>query len=62
MDILRDQVWQFIIGATIAVAGIIAAIWIYRLQKHTKKLSYSVLASNELLTTKEEIRGKLKIF
>jgi hypothetical protein len=60
MEFLRDPIWQFV-GAIIAVIGVIAAVWIYSLQKSKKSLSYNILASNELLTASEEIRGRIKI-
>jgi hypothetical protein len=41
--------------------GVIAAVWIYRLQQNKKSLSYEILASNALLTASEEIRGRIKI-
>ena len=60
MEFLRDPIWQFV-GAIIAVIGVIAAVWLYLLQKNKKSLSYNILASNELLTASEEIRGRIKI-
>lgn len=57
MEFLRDPIWQFV-GVIIAA---IIAIWIYLLQRKTKRLSYNILASNELLTASEEIRGRIKI-
>ena len=60
MEFLRDPIWQFV-GAIIAVIGVVAAVWIYLLQKNKKSLSYNILASNELLTASEEIRGRIKI-
>ena len=60
MEFLRDPIWQFV-GAIVAVIGVVAAVWIYLLQKNKKSLSYNILASNELLTASEEIRGRIKI-
>jgi len=61
MDILRDPIWQFM-GALLALVAIVVAIYIYFLQKYKKSLSYTILTDNELLTTSEELHGKIKIF
>ena len=61
MELLRDPIWQFI-GALLALAGIVAGVRIYQLQRKEKKLSYEVLVDNELLTSSEELQGKIRIF
>src|SRR5690349_8237532 len=59
MEFLRDPFWQFIITIVVAIIGVIAAF--SGIQRNKKRLSYEILASNELLTASEEIAGRLKI-
>ncbi|NOT05687.1 MAG: hypothetical protein HOP27_13910 [Anaerolineales bacterium] len=60
MEILRDPFWQFI-GAFLALIAIIVSIYIYLLQKNKRSLSYEIVVSSELLTTNEELHGKIRI-
>ena len=59
-DILRDPLWQFI-GAVLVVLGIIISVVVLRQERHRKKLSYEIISSTPLLSSKEEISGKLQI-
>jgi len=61
MEILRDPIfWQFL-GALLALVGIISVFVIYIFQRKKKSLSYEILTSNELLTSSEELRGRIRI-
>lgn len=60
MEILRDSAWQFV-GVVIAILALLITVWIYWLQKNRKRFSYEILASSELLTTSEEIHGRIEV-
>jgi hypothetical protein len=56
-DLLRDTIWQFILG----LSTIIVAIIIFFLQRRKKSLAYDVIANTSLLALDEEIKGKIQI-
>lgn len=59
-EIFRDQIWNFI-GVIIACVTLLITVILYFLQKHKKGLSYEILSSSSLLTSKEKLEGKIKI-
>jgi hypothetical protein len=59
-EILRDPVWQFI-GAALALVAIIISLFIVRIQRQRKSVSYDILANTPLLTVKEAVKSKLEI-
>lgn len=60
MDFLRDPVWQFI-GAAISLIAVFVTVYIFTAQRSKKSLAYGVLTATELLSIKEEIKGKVQI-
>lgn len=60
-EIMRDPMWQFIIGVLIAIAAIVVTIIVYLKQRTRKSLSYEILSLNPLLSVKEEIKEKVQI-
>jgi hypothetical protein len=61
VNILRDQIWQFL-GSLVAVIALAVSIYAFVVQRRKKSVSYQVLTATDLLTVKDEISGKLKIF
>ena len=60
MDVFRDAIWQFI-GAVIGVLAIFASIYIFLRQRSKKSLAYEVITQTELLSIKDEIKGKVQV-
>lgn len=60
-DILRDQIWDFI-GVIVAVITLIITLVITYFQKHKKGITYDFISKTSLISTKEKLEGKLKIF
>lgn len=56
MDILRDPLWQTILG----IVAIIISIGAIRLQQNIKELSCKVLSIAPLFNIKDDMQGKLK--
>jgi hypothetical protein len=60
IEIIRDQAWQFI-GAVIGLFALIVSIAIYFFGRKRKHLSYSIIASEPLLTVDEALSGEIKV-
>lgn len=60
-EFLADQMWQFIIGALIAIVTIIVSIIIYLKQRSRKRLSYEILSNTALLSVEEEIKNDIQL-
>jgi len=60
-EFLADQMWQFIIGAIIAIVTIIVSIIIYLKQRSRKRLSYEILSNAALLSEEEEIKKDIQL-
>lgn len=60
IEIIRDQAWQFI-GAVIGLVALIVSVVIYFLGRKHKHLSYSIIASEPLLTVDEALSGEIKV-
>ena len=61
LEILRDQIWQFV-GAAFGFVAIIISIILWRTQRRRKALSYDIISRAPLLSVDDEIKGKLKIY
>lgn len=61
LEYLRDPAWQFV-GAILALVAILATIGLFLLQRQRKRLAYDVVSKNQLLTVKEELESKLRVF
>lgn len=61
MEIIRDPMWQFI-GALFAFIAISITLIIYLLQRKKKKLNYEIIGKLPLLSFREELEGKFKIY
>lgn len=59
-NILRDPVWQFI-GALLGLLAILISVWIFFAQRKNKMLVYDILSDSSILSTTDQISGKLKI-
>jgi len=59
--VFRDQIWTFV-GVVVAVIALIIPIVIFIIQNRKKQLSYEIISKNPLLTTREKIEGKIKVF
>lgn len=57
LELFRDPAWEF----AGVVVGLLAALFIYWLQKQKKSLSYEIISRNQLLTFGEELEGKLQV-
>jgi hypothetical protein len=60
IELLRDPAWQFV-GAVLALVAVAATVVIYLLQRQRKSLSYDLVSTNQLLTVREEVEGKLQV-
>jgi len=60
-EILRDPMWQFIIGTIIAFVTIIVGIVVYFKQRQHKELSYKVVSNTPLLSVDKVIKKDLQI-
>jgi hypothetical protein len=60
LELLRDPAWQFV-GAVLALVAVAATVAIYLLQRQRKSLSYDLVSTNQLLTVREEVEGKLQV-
>jgi hypothetical protein len=60
-EILRDPVWQFIIGLFIAIVTIFVSIIVYFKQRTRKSLSYEIVSLNPLLSVEKEIKNGVQI-
>ena len=58
LEIFRDPIWAFI-GV---IVGAVITIIIFCLQKSKKGVSYQILSMTSLLTVKEKLEGKIKVF
>lgn len=61
LNILRDQIWQFV-GVAIAIIGIILTIIVYRRGKNKKIISYEVVSRVQLNSASDAIKEDLKFF
>jgi hypothetical protein len=53
--------WQFLIGALIAIVTIIVSIVIYFKQRSRKRLSYRILSNTVLLGVEEEVKKDIQL-
>lgn len=60
MDILRDQIWQFI-GAVLGLLAIAVTVLIFRWQRSRKALTFEVVTFSPLLTVASDVKDKLQI-
>ena len=60
LDILRDNIWNFV-GVLIAIAAIVLSIVFYYRQKSKKSLSYDIWGEVVLPPINKEIGEKVKI-
>jgi hypothetical protein len=61
LEILRDQIWQFV-GATFGFVAIIVSTVLYWTQRRRKALSYDIIVSSPLVSAVDEIKGRLEIY
>lgn len=61
MEIIRDPMWQFI-GALFAFITISVTLTIYLLQRKKKRFNYEIISKLPLLSFREELEGKFKIY
>ena len=60
-NFLQDTVWQFLIGASIAIIAIVVSVILYFKQLNRKRLSYEILSDTSLLTTDEETKNEIRL-
>lgn len=60
-EFLSDSMWQFLIGALIAIVTIIVSIAIYFKQRNRKRLSYEILSNTALLSVEEEVKNEIQL-
>jgi len=62
LEILRDQVWEFVGGVFLGLVAIVVSIFLWWTQRRRKALSYEIISRTSLLSIEDEIKGKLEIF
>ena len=62
MEILQNQVLQFVIVTIISALTIIVPLIIYRKKQQKKKISYRILSNTSLLMVEEGIKEDIEIF
>ena len=60
MEILRDQIWQFV-GAAFGLVAIIVSIVLWWTQRRRKALSFDIISRTPLLSVEDKVKGKLQI-
>jgi hypothetical protein len=60
-EFLADPVWQFLIGAVIAIATIVISIIIHLKQRNHKSLSYEILSNTDLLSVEEQTKNDIQL-
>ncbi|TAA11979.1 hypothetical protein EA658_12535 [Pseudoxanthomonas winnipegensis] len=60
MEFLRDPLWQFI-GAVLALAGIVAAILIFIMQREVRELSAGFLVKKHLISVSDSVSDRISI-
>lgn len=63
-EFLRDPIWQFVgvtVACTCGLVPIILSVFFFIFQHQYKSLAYEVLAETDLITIKEEVKGKLQV-
>ena len=60
-EFLADPIWQFLIGALIAVVTVVISIIIYFKQRNCKKLSYEILSNTAIMSTEEKIKDDIQL-
>ena len=63
-DFWRDSIWQswgVIVGAILAIAGMILTIWIFRKGIQKKEIAYSVVSDVYLLNVNKSIKDEVEI-
>lgn len=60
MEILRDQIWQFV-GVIFAVVGVLVSVFISLAEKKRKEFSYEVLTNAPMLNVAERVREHVKV-
>ena len=58
LDLLRDPLWQ-ILGVFLTMLGIVAAVWIYWLQRQTKELAFGIISSRRLIKASDEVSSRI---
>jgi len=61
LEILRDQVWEFVGGVFLGLVAIIVTIILWRTQRRRKALSYEIISRTPLLSVEDEVKGKVQI-
>jgi hypothetical protein len=61
MEIFKDYA-EYIVGIPSFIVATILAIWIYRQQNLMKKLSFTILANEEIINYTDDIKDELGIF
>ncbi len=60
MDIWKEYS-DYIVGIPAVIIGALVAIWIYKRQSQKKKLSYIILANEEILKYSTDIKDKIEV-
>lgn len=60
MDVLKDY-GEYIVGIPLGILTLWVTLWIYGKQIQKKKLSYIILANEEILKYSDDIMGKIEV-
>lgn len=62
LDILRDPIWQFILGVSAILIPTIVSFRVYKLQETKKDIVCKVMSITPLVDIKDDMQGKLRVF
>jgi hypothetical protein len=60
VEILRDQIWQFV-GAVLGLAAIVLTAILYWKQRQLKELAYEIISKTSVVSVQDEVAGKIEI-